>query len=84
MLSQSLSSSQSGGFKRRKKGYGYMAQMIRIETIIATLQAMIHGTEDMLDQIALAAAVELLSDMDVEGIKILDDEEIELENKSVN
>ena len=44
-----------------------MAQMIRIETIIATLEAMIHGTEDMLDQIALAAAVELLSDMDVEG-----------------
>ena len=61
-----------------------MAQMIRIETIIATLEAMIHGTEDMLDQIALAAAVELLSDMDVEGIKILNDEEIELENKSVN
>ena len=35
-------------------------------------------------QIALAAAVELLKDMDVEGIKILNDEEIELENKSVN
>lgn len=61
-----------------------MAQMIRIETIIATLEAMVHGTEDMLDQIALAAAVELLKDMDVEGVKILNDEEIELENKSVN
>tara|TARA_R110000737_G_scaffold140228_1_gene171018 strand:- start:174 stop:359 length:186 start_codon:yes stop_codon:yes gene_type:complete len=61
-----------------------MAQMIRIETIIATLEAMIQGTNDMLDQIALAAAVELLKDMDVEGIQILNDEEIELENKSVN
>lgn len=61
-----------------------MAQMIRIETIIATLEAMIQGTSDMLDQIALAAAVELLKDMDVEGIQILNDEEIELENKSVN
>lgn len=61
-----------------------MAQMIRIETIIATLESIMHGTTDMLDQIALAAAVELLKDMDVEGIKILNDEEIELENKSVN
>jgi len=61
-----------------------MAQMIRIETIIATLEAMIHGTEDMLDQIALAAAVELLSDMDVEGIQILNDQEIAEEKKSIN
>ncbi len=61
-----------------------MAQMIRIETIIATLEAMIHGTEDMLDQIALAAAVELLGDMDVEGIQILNDQEIAEGKKSIN
>jgi len=58
--------------------------MIRIETIIATLEAMIHGTEDMLDQIALAAAVELLGDMDVEGIQILNDQEIAEGKKSIN
>ena len=61
-----------------------MAQMIRIETIIATLRSIMHGTEDMLDQIALAAAVELLEDMDVEGIQILTEEEVEEQDKSVN
>jgi len=49
-----------------------MTQMVRIETIIATLEAMTHGTEDMLDQIALQAAIELLKDMDVLGVKIIE------------
>tara|TARA_R110000824_G_scaffold7533_2_gene34207 strand:- start:5789 stop:5971 length:183 start_codon:yes stop_codon:yes gene_type:complete len=51
------------------------SQMIRIETIIATLRAMVHGTTDMIDQLALAAAVELLEDMDVEGVQILTTDE---------
>ena len=61
-----------------------MPQMIRIETIIATLEAMTHGTEDMLDQIALQAAIELLKDMDVLGVKILEPEEPEEQDKSIN
>ena len=42
-----------------------------------------HGTTDMIDQIALAAAVELLQDMDVDGVQILseDDEPVD---KSIN
>ena len=57
--------------------------MIRIETIIATLQGMMHGTTDMIDQIALAAAVELLQDMDVDGVQILSEDE-EQADKSIN
>ena len=36
---------------------------------------MVHGTTDMIDQLALAAAVELLEDMDVEGVQILTTDE---------
>jgi hypothetical protein len=58
--------------------------MIRIETIIATLQSIAQGTTDTLDQIALHAAIELLRDHDALGIQILDDEEMEETRKDLN
>tara|TARA_R100000458_G_C8248117_1_gene225591 strand:+ start:315 stop:494 length:180 start_codon:yes stop_codon:yes gene_type:complete len=59
--------------------------MIRIETIIATLESIAQGTTDMLDQIALYAAIEFLKDTDAQGIQILNDEEmLEEKGKGLN
>ena len=61
--------------KEHHLGYVSTTQEAALVTIIATLRAMVHGTTDMIDQLALAAAVELLEDMDVEGVQILTTDE---------